>query len=82
MATSVNEHTGKIIKSGTDNYNAYSKNYDLIGSNTEYADKTETLFPVTIKIPKSLYKDLALASEIKGITVAEALQRIVLETLE
>lgn len=80
MATSVNEHTGKIVKTGTDNYEAFSKNFDLIG-NSEYIDKTVTMFPVTIKIPQQLHRDLQELADLSEQTVAETLQKIVLENL-
>ena len=59
MATAVNEHTGAIIKSGVANYEAFSKNFDLIGSGVVVEDKTVTMFPITIRIPQQLHKELA-----------------------
>lgn len=59
MATAVNEHTGAIIKTGSSNHEAYARNFDLIDSGLVVEDKTVTMFPITIKIPAQLYKDLS-----------------------
>ncbi len=77
MATAVNEHTGAIIKSGVDNYEAFSKNFDLIDSGVVIEDKMVTLFPVTIRIPSQLHKDLTTL----GIACNKSVERICQEIL-
>lgn len=77
MATAVNEHTGQIIKSGTSNYTEFSKNFDLIDSGIEYK-QPETMFPVTIRIPKSEFKSLSEQAKNLGITLEEHIALIVL----
>ena len=77
MATAVNEHTGAIIKSGSSNHEAYSKNFDLIDSGVVIEDKTVTLVPVTIRIPSQLHRDLTTL----GIACNKSVERICQEIL-
>lgn len=79
MATAVNEHTGAIIKSGSSNHEAYSKNFDLIDSGFVVEDKTVTMFPITIKIPSQLHKDLAALGVACNKSVERIAQEIFLE---
>lgn len=79
MATAVNEHTGAIIKSGVDNYEAFSKNFDLIDSGLITVPETVTMFPVTIKIPQQLHKDLTALGVACNKSVERICQEILLE---
>ena len=77
MATAVNEHTGAFITSGRCNPDASPKNFDLIDSGVVIEDKTVTLFPVTIRIPSQLHKDLTTL----GIACNKSVERICQEIL-
>jgi hypothetical protein len=77
MATAVNEITGKIIKSGVDNYKDYSANFDLIGSGIT-CNQPETLFPVTVRIPKDVYKAFTALAIESGTTIEKLLEKQVL----
>jgi len=76
-ATAVNEITGKIIKSGVDNYKDYCANFDLIGSGVQYK-QPETLFPVTVRIPKDVYKAFTELAIETGTTLEKLLEKQVL----
>lgn len=73
-ATAVNEITGKIIKSGVDNYKDYATNFDLIGSGV-VVNQPETLFPVTIQIPKNVYKAFAEIAKENDTTLEKLIQK-------
>ena len=77
MATAVNEITGKIIKSGVDNYKDYSANFDLIGSGVQYK-QPETLFPVTVQIPKDVFKAFLELAKSTDTTIEKLLAKQIL----
>jgi len=77
MATAVNEITGKIIKTGCDNQDAYNRNFDLIGK-IEVKEQ-ETMYPVTIKVPKQVFKAFAEIAKEQDSTVEALIQEVVLE---
>lgn len=50
--TAVNDVTGALIKSKSDNQGAYSTGYDILKSGNGSKEQPETKFPVTIRISK------------------------------
>ena len=78
MATAVNEHTGAIIKSGSGNYEAFSKNYDLLDSGTVFKSNVVTMFPITIRIPQQVHKNLSALASKSNKSVEELAQELFL----
>ena len=50
--TAVNDVTGALIKSKSDNQDAYSTGYDILKSGNVSKEQPETKFPVTVQISK------------------------------
>ena len=50
--TAVNDVTGALIKSKSDNQGAYSTGYDILKSGNVSKEQPETKFPITIRISK------------------------------
>jgi hypothetical protein len=76
--TSKNDITGDDIKSkaGT-GFNRFIDNYELIGSGVEYK-QPETLFPVTVRIPKDVYKAFTALAVESGTTIEKLLEKQIL----
>ena len=51
--TAVNDVTGALIKSKSDNQDAYSTGYDILKSGNVSKEQPETKFPVLTKIRKN-----------------------------
>lgn len=77
--TSKNDITGDAIKSkaGT-GFNRFIDNYELIGSGVEYK-QPETLFPVTVRIPKDVYKAFTTLAIESGTTIEKLLEKQILK---
>lgn len=79
--TNYNPITGATIITSTKNQNVFEKNFEAMkdGSAAIEAEKKQqvTLFPVTIKIPQSLHKDLTTL----GIACNKSVERICQEIL-
>jgi len=76
-----NDVTGATIITSTKNQSVFEKNFEAMkdGSAAIEAEKKQqvTLFPVTIKIPQSLHKDLTTL----GIACNKSVERICQEIL-
>ena len=76
-----NEVTGNTIITSAKNQSVFEKNFEAMkdGSAAIEAEKKQqvTLFPVTIKIPQSLHKDLTTL----GIACNKSVERICQEIL-
>ena len=79
-----NEVTGATIITSTKNQDVFEENYQKIldgRAAAEAAAKQQvTLFPITIKIPSHLHKDLSNLAKACETTVEEVAQRIFLES--
>ena len=79
--TNYNPITGATIITSTKNQSVFDKNFEAMkdGSAAIEAEKKQqvTLFPVTIKIPQSLHKDLTTL----GIACNKSVERICQEIL-
>ena len=79
--TNYNPITGATIITSTKNQSVFEKNFEAMkdGSAAIEAEKKQqvTLFPVTIKIPQSLHKDLTTL----GIACNKSVERICQEIL-
>ncbi len=72
-----NDVTGDSIRTKADNYTVFAENFDLIGSGVEYK-QPETLFPVTVRIPKDVYKAFTELAIESGTTLEKLLEKQVL----
>lgn len=78
--TTTNDVTGDLIKSkvGT-GFNKFAENFDLIDSGI-ICNQPETMFPVTIQIPKAAHKAFTELAKDSGTTLEKLLQKQVLHS--
>ena len=78
-----NEVTGNTIITSTKNQSVFEKNFEAIqdGSAAIEAEKKQqvTMFPITIRIPQQLHKELSLLGEACNKSVERIAQEIFLE---
>ena len=75
--TDFNPITGDTIRTKADNYTVFAENFDLIGSGVQ-VNQPETLFPVTVRIPKDVYKAFTALAIESGTTIEKLLEKQVL----
>ena len=74
--TATNDVTGALIKSKSDNQDAYSKGYDLLKSGSS-KEQPETKFPITIKLCRWGISDVEFLAAQYQISVETYIQQIV-----
>ena len=81
--TNYNPITGATIITSTKNQSVFEKNFEAIqdGSAAIEAEKKQpvTMFPITIRIPQQLHKELSLLGEACNKSVERIAQEIFLE---
>lgn len=76
----INEHTGDTIRTKYGKgYNQFLDNYALIGSGIE-SKQPETLFPVTIRLPKEVFKEIERIAATLDTTMQELIEVQVLHS--
>ena len=68
-----NNITGDKLINNKGNHSLYSDNFDKIGSPLQYTPP-ETRYPVSITLPKELFKKIQIIAENKGTTVTQFIQ--------
>lgn len=83
IKTNYNDVTGATIITNTKNQDVFEANYQKILDGTasiEAAEKQKiTMFPVTIKIPQQLHKELSALGVVSNKSVERVVQEIVLD---
>lgn len=75
--TAVNDVTGALIKSKSDNQGAYSTGYDILKSGNVSKDQPETKFPITIQLTKSDFNEVKYLAEQEDISVEKFIECLV-----
>ena len=75
--TAVNDVTGALIKSKSDNQDAYSTGYDILKSGNVSKEQPETKFPITIQLTKSDFNAVKYLAEQEDISVEKFIECLV-----
>lgn len=75
--TAVNDVTGALIKSKSDNQGAYSTGYDILKSGNISKEQPETKFPITIQLTKSDFNEVKYLAEQEDISVEKFIECLV-----
>ena len=75
--TAVNDVTGALIKSKSDNQGAYSTGYDILKSGNVSKEQPETKFPITIQLTKSDFNEVKYLAEQEDISVEKFIECLV-----
>lgn len=74
--TATNDITGALIKSKSDNQDAYSNGYDLLKSGAS-KEQPETKFPVTIKLSKNCINEVTYLASIEDMSMELFIEKLV-----
>lgn len=83
VKSNFNDVTGATIITSTKNQDVFEANYQKILDGTALAEaeskQTVTMFPVTIKIPQQLHRELSALAEVSHKSVERVCQEIFLQ---
>jgi hypothetical protein len=74
-----NDVTGDAIRSKIGSQDKFEENFKLIGSGVEYK-QPDTLFPVTIRLPKEVFKEIERVAATLDTTLQELIEVQVLHS--
>lgn len=74
--TAVNDITGALIKSKSDNQDAYSKGYDILINGNISKEQPETKFPITIRLSRVDLDNIKNIADRYNLSVQDYIENI------